>query len=162
MSKSIEIYTDGASSGNPGPGGFGAILRYGKHEKEISMGFRLTTNNRMELMAVVEALKCIKEENTNVDIYSDSSYVVNTVEKGWLYNWLKKPNFNNKANRDLWMAFIEVSKKHSIKFHWIRGHAGHPMNERCDRLAVEAGKGAKLKVDEGYEKIANQKTNFLQ
>jgi ribonuclease HI len=156
VTKKVEIYTDGASSGNPGPGGFGAILKYGSKEKELSRGFRLTTNNRMELMAVIEAIKCLKEHDLQLEIYSDSSYVVNAIEKGWLKNWLKKPNFNNKANKDLWMEYDSVSKNHKINLHWIRGHSGHIMNERCDKLAVEASKSYNLEIDYGYEQTAKK------
>ena len=150
----IQIYTDGAAQGNPGPGGFGTILKFNGHEKELSQGFRLTTNNRMELLAVIAGLEAIKKEGIPVAIYSDSKYVVDSVEKGWLWNWEKK-NFKDKANPDLWMRYIPLHKKFKPKFNWIKGHAGHPENERCDQLAVAAAEDSKLLVDSWYEK--NQK-----
>jgi ribonuclease HI len=147
----IKIFTDGAAQGNPGPGGYGTIMRYGQHEKEFSQGFRLTTNNRMELMAVIVGLEAIKKTGIAVTIYSDSKYVVDSVEKGWIWGWEKK-NFNKKANPDLWMRYIQLHKKYTPKFVWIRGHAGHPENERCDQLAVQAASGFNLLIDENYEK----------
>jgi ribonuclease HI len=146
----IRIYTDGAAQGNPGPGGYGTILKYKDNVKELSQGFRLTTNNRMELMAVIAGLEAIKKEGIPVSIYSDSEYVVKAVEEGWLWNWEKK-NFNKKKNADLWMRYIPLHKKYKPKFHWIRGHAGHPENERCDYLAVQAATGNDLFVDQEYE-----------
>lgn len=151
----IEIYTDGASSGNPGPGGYGAILRKDQHYKEIAEGFRKTTNNRMELLAVIAALESIKMPNQHVKIYSDSKYVIDTVEKGWLFNWLKT-DFKGKKNKDLWLRFYAVYKKHNIKFQWVKGHAGHPENERCDDLAVALSKDKlNWKVDSYYENNEN-------
>jgi ribonuclease HI len=146
----IKLYTDGAAQGNPGPGGYGAILRYGSHEKELSEGFRLTTNNRMELLAVIAGLEAIKKDGIAVTIYSDSKYVVDAVEKGWLWNWEKK-NFKDKANEDLWQRYIPLHKKFKPRFVWIKGHAGHPENERCDQLAVAAANSGNLKRDEEYE-----------
>lgn len=148
----IQIFTDGAAQGNPGRGGYGTILRFGKHEKELSDGFRLTTNNRMELMAVIVGLEAIKKNGIPVTIISDSKYVVEAVEKGWLWTW-EKNNFKKKANPDLWQRYIPLHKKHQPKFKWIKGHAGHIENERCDQLAVEAAQGANLKVDTEYEKM---------
>lgn len=148
--KEIEIYTDGASRGNPGPGGFGIILKSGKHRKEISQGFRLTTNNRMELLAVIVALEAIKSKDYNILIHSDSKYVVDAVQKGWLWNWEKK-GFKNKMNADLWKRFIPLFKKYHVRFRWIKGHAGDPENERCDMLAVRAAEGGPLKEDPGYQ-----------
>lgn len=148
----IRIYTDGAALGNPGPGGYGAILEFGNHRKELSKGFRLTTNNRMELLAVIDALKAIKKEGIPVTVYSDSRYVVEAVEKGWLWNWEKK-NFKDKKNSDLWMAYIAVHKIFRPRFVWIKGHNNHPQNERCDALAVAAANGYNLEVDEVYEKL---------
>jgi ribonuclease HI len=148
----ITIYTDGSSRGNPGPGGFGAILDYKGKRKEISEGFRLTTNNRMELLAVIVGLEAIKKDGWNVKVVSDSKYVVDAVEKGWLKNW-KAKNYKGKKNADLWDRFLEVYSKHNVKFHWIKGHAGHPENERCDQLAVEAAMGGNLKVDAGFENL---------
>jgi ribonuclease HI len=146
----IKIYTDGAAQGNPGPGGYAAILKFKDHVKEISQGFRLTTNNRMELMAVIAGLEAIKKEGIPVSIYSDSEYVVKAVEQGWIWNWEKK-NFAKKKNVDLWQRYIPLHKKYKPKFNWIRGHAGHPENERCDYLAVQAALGLNLLVDEEYE-----------
>lgn len=150
----IVMYTDGAAKGNPGPGGYGTVLLAkvnGKnHRKELSEGFRKTTNNRMELLAVIRGLQALKKEGQQVTIYSDSKYVVEAVEKGWIWNWQKK-GFKNKANVDLWQAFIPLYKKHKVKFQWVKGHAGIPENERCDQLAVEAAESPHLKVDHGYE-----------
>ena len=146
----IKIFTDGAAQGNPGPGGYGTIMRYGQHEKEFSQGFRLTTNNRMELMAVIVGLEAIKKTGIAVTIYSDSKYVVDSIEKGWIWGWEKK-NFNKKANPDLWMRYIPLHKKFNPKFVWIKGHAGHPENERCDQLAVQAASGYGLEIDTWYE-----------
>ncbi|MFM7487609.1 MAG: ribonuclease HI [Cytophagales bacterium] len=147
----IKLYTDGAAQGNPGPGGYGTILKYGSHEKELSDGFRLTTNNRMELLAVIVGLEAIKKEGLLVTIYSDSKYVVDSIEKGWIWNWQKKPDFAKKANPDLWQRYIPLHHKFKPKFVWIKGHAGHPENERCDQLAVAAAEGKSLKVDAVYE-----------
>lgn len=146
----IQIFTDGAAQGNPGPGGYGTILRYGKHEKELSEGFRLTTNNRMELMAVIAGLEAITKKGIPVTVISDSKYVVEAIEKGWLWTW-EKNNFKKKANPDLWKRYIPLHHKFKPKFKWIKGHAGHPENERCDQLAVEAAQGAYLLVDKEYE-----------
>lgn len=146
----IRIYTDGAAQGNPGPGGYGVILKYGEHVKEISQGFRLTTNNRMELLAVITGLEAIKREGIPVSIYSDSEYVIKAVEQGWLWNWEKK-NFAKKKNADLWRRYIPLHKKYKPKFYWVRGHAGHVENERCDYLAVKAAKSPGLLIDREYE-----------
>lgn len=151
----IYLYTDGASSGNPGPGGYGAILQCGEHEKELSGGFACTTNNRMELLAVIKGLEAIKWDNATVYVTSDSSYVVDAINKAWLKSWIQK-GFRKVKNPDLWMRLIPLLKKHNVEFHWIKGHNGHPQNERCDRLAVNAGQGAfergeSLPVDEGYQ-----------
>src|SRR5258706_711454 len=146
----IRIYTDGAAQGNPGPGGYGAILKFNHAEKELSEGFRLTTNNRMELLAVIKGLEAIKKSGIPITIYSDSKYVVDAVEKGWLWNWEKK-NFKDKANPDLWKRYIPLHKKLKPKFVWIKGHAGHPENERCDLLAGQRASGIKHLVDEDNE-----------
>ncbi len=135
----IKIYTDGAAQGNPGPGGYGTIMRYGSHEKELSQGYELTTNNRMELMAVIAGLEAIKKSGIPVTIYSDSKYVVEAVEKGWLWGWEKK-DFAKKANPDLWKRYIPLHRRFNPKFVWIRGHNGHPENERCDRLGGTCSK----------------------
>lgn len=147
----IVIYTDGAAQGNPGPGGYGAVLMSGKHRKEISGGFRLTTNNRMELLATIEALSQIKVDGHNVTIYSDSRYVVDAVEKGWLKGWVAK-GFKGKKNSDLWRRFLEQYKRQRVRLVWVKGHASIPENERCDRLAVEAASRTEsLQVDSIYE-----------
>ncbi|MBT8196369.1 MAG: ribonuclease HI [Bacteroidia bacterium] len=146
----IIVYTDGASRGNPGPGGYGVVLKSGKHRKEMSEGYRLTTNNRMELLSVIVALETIKKEGQTVRIYSDSKYVVDAVEKGWVFGWEKK-NFKKKANPDLWKRFLKIYPKHNVKFQWIKGHNENPENERCDELAVDAALYGKLLVDKGYE-----------
>jgi ribonuclease HI len=146
----IRIYTDGAAQGNPGPGGYGTIMKFGSHVKELSEGFRLTTNNRMELLAVIAGLEAIKKEGLPVTIYSDSKYVVDSVEKGWIWGWEKK-NFAKKKNSDLWRRYIALHLKLKPKFVWIKGHAGHTENERCDQLAVMAAEGKGLLVDEWYE-----------
>ena len=151
----IFLYTDGAASGNPGPGGYGVVLKCDGHMKEISEGFCLTTNNRMELLAVIKGLEAIKWDNAEVHVYSDSSYVVKAINEGWLENWVRK-GFAKVKNPDLWMRFVPLLRKHRVAFHWIKGHAGHPENERCDRLAVAAGggaaaQGAQLPPDPGYK-----------
>ncbi len=145
----INIYTDGAARGNPGPGGWGALLKSGIHYKELSGGFSCTTNNRMELFAVISALEAIKRKGADVTVYSDSSYVCDAINKGWLFGWEKK-GFLKKKNPDLWRRFLEIYRKHKVQFVWIRGHNGHPENERCDTLAVEASYMSGLPEDEGY------------
>lgn len=146
----INIYTDGAASGNPGPGGYGVVLESGKHYKELSQGYRRTTNNRMELLATIKALQALKTRGAEVHIYSDSKYVVDAVSKGWVFGWEKK-NFAGKKNSDMWQEFLKQYRFHKPKLHWIKGHNNHPQNERCDRLAVEASKSAKLKIDSWFE-----------
>ncbi|MFK7900640.1 MAG: ribonuclease HI [Cyclobacteriaceae bacterium] len=145
----VNIFTDGSSLGNPGPGGYGIVLTFGQHRREISQGFTKTTNNRMELMAVIVGLESLTREGQKVTVYSDSKYVVDTVDKGWLWSWVKK-GFKGKKNPDLWQRFIPAYKKHDVKFKWIKGHAGHPENERCDRLAVAAANSGDFLVDEGF------------
>ncbi|HEX7414587.1 MAG TPA: ribonuclease HI [Bacteroidia bacterium] len=149
MSDSIHIYTDGAASGNPGPGGYGVVMLYKDKRKELSQGFKHTTNNRMELMAVIVALEHLKNEGSDVIVYSDSKYVVDAIEKKWLQGWVNK-NFKNKKNVDLWLRFLVLYKKHHIKFKWVKGHADNVENNRCDVLAVETYKQPNLKVDVGY------------
>lgn len=146
----ITIYTDGASKGNPGRGGYGVVLMYGKHRKELSEGFKLTTNNRMELLAVIKGLEELKVEGIPVTVYSDSKYVVDAVQKGWLWGW-QKTGFKNKKNVDLWRRYIPLHMKYKPRFVWVRGHAGNLENERCDQLAVSAAGSADLQADEGYE-----------
>ncbi|MBR5855677.1 MAG: ribonuclease HI [Bacteroidales bacterium] len=146
----IYLYTDGASRGNPGPGGYGVVLRCGEHYKEISAGYACTTNNRMELLAVIVGLEAIKRKNAIVHIYSDSSYVVKAVNEGWLHKWLVK-GLEKQKNPDLWERFLKVYKKHRVSFFWIKGHAGHPENERCDKLAVDAALASDLLEDTGYQ-----------
>lgn len=158
MISDVIIYTDGAASGNPGPGGLGIVLKAGVHRKEMALGFRLTTNNRMELLAVILGLEALKMPGMNVTIYSDSRYVVDAVEKGWVFGWEKK-GFKDKKNPDLWQRFLKIYRKHHVRFIWIKGHAEIPENERCDRLAVEAAKSPRLLVDSYYEA---QKENGLE
>jgi ribonuclease HI len=149
MQSEITIYTDGASSGNPGPGGYGVVLISGKHRLEKSQGFRLTTNNRMELMAVIVGLEALKIPNSRVVVYTDSKYVADSVEKGWVFQWESKA-FKKKKNPDLWIRFLKIYRKHTVRFVWIRGHANVPENEICDRLAVDASSGKNLPEDTGY------------
>jgi ribonuclease HI len=148
MPNEITIYTDGASSGNPGPGGYGVVLISGRHRLEKSAGFRLTTNNRMELMGVIEGLEALKIAGSRVVIYTDSKYVSDSVTKGWVFQW-EKNGFKKKKNPDLWMRFLKVYRKHNVRFVWIKGHANNTENEICDRLAVAASKGSLLE-DYGY------------
>tara|TARA_B100000768_G_scaffold181530_1_gene204926 strand:+ start:2277 stop:2738 length:462 start_codon:yes stop_codon:yes gene_type:complete len=146
----VQIYTDGGASGNPGPGGYGALLMYGEHRKELSGGFRLTTNNRMELLAVITALEALNKPGMEVDVYSDSKYVVDAVEKRWVMNWEKK-GYLNKKNPDLWKRFLVIYRQHNVVFHWVKGHAGNPYNEHVDQLAVAAYQKGSLLVDAAYE-----------
>ena len=155
----INLYTDVSAKGNPGKGGFGIVLIAGKHYKEISQGFRHTTNNRMELLAVIVGLEKLSKENSIVQVYSDSKYVVDAVEKKWVFNWEKK-NFKGKKNSDLWKRFLIIFRKHKVSFTWIKGHAGHIENEKCDLLAVEASENKNLLVDQGYENTINPKSLF--
>ncbi|HAZ01406.1 MAG: ribonuclease HI [Bacteroidetes bacterium GWA2_40_14] len=150
MATKITLYTDGAASGNPGPGGYGAVLLSGPFRKELSEGFRLTTNNRMELLAVIVGLEALKNPDCEVTVYSDSKYVIDAVEKDWLQGWVKT-GFKKKKNPDLWKRYLKVASQHRIKFIWVKGHAGIPENERCDQLAVEASQKPNLPVDKAYE-----------
>lgn len=150
MAHEITVYTDGASRGNPGPGGYGVVLMSGPHRKELSEGFRKTTNNRMELLAVIKALEVLKSEGSKVTIYTDSKYVADAIEKGWVFNWEKK-NFKKKKNPDLWKRLLELYRKHHVRLYWVQGHANITENERCDELAVEASKQQDLSVDHVYE-----------
>ncbi len=152
----VHIYTDGACSGNPGKGGYGIVMEWvGKpYHKEFSDGYLRTTNNRMELMAVIVALEQLKKEGTDVIIFSDSKYVVDAVEKKWVLNWEKK-GFAGKKNSDLWLRFLKVYRQHKVSFVWVKGHNNHKQNERCDELAVQAAQASFLKIDPGFEKEAN-------
>ena len=149
----IIIYTDGSSRGNPGAGGYGIVMqKHGtNYSKEFSEGFKKTTNNRMELLAVIVALEKLKKHNQKVHIYTDSKYVSDSVEKKWVFSWESK-GFKNKKNPDLWIRFLSVYKKHKVSFFWVKGHNNNPLNERCDYLAVEASKQPNLNIDVGYEK----------
>ncbi len=151
----VKIYTDGACSGNPGKGGYGVVLRYGNHEKRLSAGFRKTTNNRMELMAVIAGLEALQKDGLEVEVISDSRYVVDAVEKKWVMGW-EKNGFKKKKNPDLWERFLRVYRRHHVQFHWIRGHAGHAFNELCDEMAVAASHQHGLPADEGYEAVGEQ------
>jgi ribonuclease HI len=151
MTKQLVIYTDGAARGNPGPGGYGIVLQWGNTMKELSQGFRMTTNNRMELMAVIVGLQSLTRTGLDVVIYSDSSYVVNSVEKGWVFNWVKT-GFKDKKNTDLWKQYLQLHNKHKIKFVWVKGHADNKWNNRCDELATAAADSRNWLVDEGYER----------
>ena len=146
----IHIYTDGASRGNPGPGGYGIVMISGPHRKEISQGFKYTTNNRMELLSVIVALESLKNEGSEVTIYSDSKYVVDSVEKKWVFGWQKK-GFSGKKNPDLWQRFLRIYPKHKVRFKWVRGHADNPENNLCDEMAVAAALGGGLLEDKGYQ-----------
>ena len=147
---SVTIYTDGAARGNPGPGGYGVILISGEHRKELSQGYTHTTNNRMELMGVIAGLKALKKPGLKVTIYTDSQYIVNSVEKGWLKNWIKTDFKGGKKNKDLWLEYNDLASQYTVKFVWVRGHADNPLNNRCDALATEAADGRNLLYDEGY------------
>ena len=157
---SIIIYTDGAAKGNPGNGGYGIVMMSGGHRKELKQGFKLTTNNRMELLAVIIALEEIKKENSEIILYSDSKYVVDAVEKNWVFGWEKK-NFNKKKNPDLWIRFLKIYRKHKVSFVWIKGHADNKENERCDILAVEAAESSNLQIDTWYENNISNDGNSL-
>lgn len=155
----ITVYTDGAARGNPGPGGYGIVLMSGPHRKEIAEGFRNTTNNRMELLAVIVALESAKGKGHEITVYSDSKYVVDSVSKGWVFGWVKK-GFKGKKNVDLWQRFLKIYPANSVKFVWVKGHANIPENERCDELAVAASKQENLPEDTGYEQSANPTNLF--
>jgi ribonuclease HI len=145
----IEIFTDGSSKGNPGPGGYGIVMRYGEKEKEYSEGFRRTTNNRMELLAVIKGLEKLKRYDIPVIVYSDSKYVIDSITKGWVFNWVKT-GFRGKKNEDLWRRYLDLHSKFAIEYSWVKGHAGHPENERCDVLATGATYN---NVDTVYESL---------
>jgi len=151
----ITAYTDGAASGNPGPGGYGVVLEAGPHRKELWGGYRRTTNNRMELLAAIVALESLKGTGQDITIVSDSKYVVDSVEKGWVFNW-EKTGFKKKKNPDLWQRFLKSYRQHRVQFRWIRGHSGHPQNELGDRLAVAAREQKDLAADEVYEQLGDE------
>jgi len=157
---SVIIYTDGAAKGNPGNGGYGVVMISGSHRKEISEGFVLTTNNRMELLSVIVSLENLKKEKTSVTIYSDSKYVVDSVEKKWLFGWEKK-NFAKKKNPDLWIRFLKIYRKHNVKFVWIKGHVNIKENEKCDQLAVAAAESSNLIKDVWYENNVSNKNELF-
>ncbi len=159
MVENIRLFTDGSSRGNPGPGGYGLVLKYKSSVKEFSQGFRLTTNNRMELLAVITGLTLLKTNSIPITVYSDSKYVIDTVQKDWLSKWIKT-GFKGKKNRDLWEQYHQISRNLNIQFVWVKGHNGHPENERCDELAVMAATGKNLVIDEGYENDANNDSMF--
>ncbi len=146
----VNIYTDGSSRGNPGPGGYGVILEFQGKRKELSQGFRRTTNNRMELLAVIVGLEHLTTNKYVVCIHRDSKYVIDSITKGWVFGWQKK-NFKGKKNEDLWMRYLAIHAKFQLQFNWVKGHAGHPENERCDELAVSAALSNELIVDENFE-----------
>lgn len=149
--KELVIYTDGSSRGNPGPGGYGAILMYGGKSKELSAGYRRTTNNRMELMAVIAALEALNREGLTITIYSDSQYVVKAVKEGWLKKWIATNFSGGKKNKDLWLRYHQLAQKHDIRFVWVKGHAENVYNNRCDVLATTAADGRNLLIDQEYE-----------
>jgi len=146
------MYTDGAARGNPGKGGYGVILKWGANEKELSAGYRLTTNNRMELLAVIAGLQALTKPNLNITVYSDSQYIVKAVTEGWLKNWMATDFKGGKKNKDLWKKYHQLSLQHRIQFVWVKGHADNAYNNRCDILATTAADGKNLLVDEEYEK----------
>ena len=151
MQNEIHLYTDGAARGNPGPGGYGIVLEWPEknYKKEFSEGFQHTTNNRMELLAVIEGLKKLNESQLRVKVYTDSKYVADAFVKNWVFGWERK-GFKDRKNTDLWIALLKEYRKHEVSFHWVKGHSNHPQNEQCDRLAVEASHSNQLKVDIGY------------
>lgn len=153
----IQIYTDGSSRGNPGPGGFGAILMWGEKVKEIAEAYRKTTNNRMELLAVIKAISALKTKELPVHIYTDSKYVVESVEKKWLNNWIKTDFKGGKKNKDLWLQYHKIAAPYQIKFHWVKGHSTNQYNNRCDELATTAADNGPWKIDTAYEAIEQQK-----
>lgn len=154
----VRIYTDGSAKGNPGPGGYGIVLKYKDQVKEMAQGFRMTTNNRMELMALIVALESLKTNKIPVDVYSDSKYVIDAIDKGWVFGW-KAKGFKGKKNADLWLRYLVLHPKFNLTFHWVKGHAGHPENERCDLLAVTAAENPPHLIDTVFE--ANQEQEKL-
>src|ERR1700761_1645246 len=158
MSNELTMYTDGAARGNPGPGGYGTILFWGEQKKELSGGYRYTTNNRMELMAVIAGLEALTKEGLKVTVYSDSQYVVKAVKEGWLKNWIATNFKGGKKNKDLWLHYNDLAQKHQVNFVWVKGHADNPNNNRCDELATAAADGGNLLIDEEYEKEIKNKS----
>ena len=156
----VVIYTDGSAKGNPGNGGYGIVLMSGDHRKELSQGFKLTTNNRMELLAVIIALESVKKEGSEITIFSDSKYVVDAIEKKWVFGWEKK-NFNKKKNPDLWIRFLKVYRMQKVSFVWVKGHSNNKENERCDILAVQAAESKNLVTDQWYENNVVNKRDSL-
>lgn len=150
----VQIHTDGASRGNPGPGGYGIILQWGNYRKELSAGYRLTTNNRMELMGVIVALRALKKAPFKVLVYTDSRYIVDSLTKGWVWNWQKK-GFRNKKNADLWQELIPLYRRHQVSLRWVKGHDSDPLNNRCDELATRAADSTTLLIDTGYEQVTD-------
>jgi ribonuclease HI len=150
-SKELIIYTDGACRGNPGRGGYGTILQWGDNSKELSAGYRRTTNNRMELMAVIAGLEALKKEGLRITVYSDSQYVVKAVQEGWLKNWVASNFKGGKKNKDLWLHYHDLAQNFQIRFVWVKGHADNPHNNRCDELATAAADNGDLLVDEVFE-----------
>ncbi len=160
MKDYIEIYTDGSSRGNPGPGGYGTILCYNGKEKELSGGFRLTTNNRMELLAVISGLEALKTQDIPVKVYSDSKYIVDAINQKWVFGWIKT-QFKKKKNQDLWMRWYNIQKSLKVEYIWVKGHAGHHYNERCDELAVNAAMSKNLPADSFFEANKNEDSELL-
>ena len=158
MAQQIIIYTDGSSRGNPGPGGYGTILMSGNHVKELAQGYRKTTNNRMELMAVIAGLEALKKKDLEITVYSDSQYIVKALNEGWLNKWMATNFSGGKKNKDLWVGFYNLYKQHKVKFVWVKGHAENKYNNRCDELATAAADGRGLLIDEGYEMNPDQLT----
>ena len=158
--KKISIFTDGSSRGNPGPGGYGIVLKYKDLEKEISGGFRRTTNNRMELMALIVALESLQTDQYPIEVYSDSKYVIDAITKGWVFSWRTK-NFKGKKNKDLWLRYLDLHPKFKLSYNWVKGHAGHPENERCDVLAVEAALTNNKAIDKAFEQTEAEEEKLL-
>jgi ribonuclease HI len=158
--KKIRIFTDGSSRGNPGPGGYGIVLKYKDLEKEISGGFRRTTNNRMELMALIVALESLQTDQYPIEVYSDSKYVIDAITKGWVFTWRTK-NFKGKKNKDLWLRYLDLHPKFKLSYNWVKGHAGHPENERCDVLAVDAALTNNKAIDLAFEQSEKEEDKLL-
>jgi ribonuclease HI len=160
MDDKIIIYTDGSAKGNPGPGGFGIVMKFGEHRKEISQGYRFTTNNRMELLGIIVALESIKDPSKTARVISDSKYVIDSITKKWVHGWIQK-GFKDKKNKDLWLRYLKIEPKLNLEFVWVKGHAGNIENERCDVLAVAAAEGMNLLIDEEYEKTSKEEGNSI-